>query len=70
VIHELADLVAGVDIADLLEVSPPAVANWRNRYADFPQPILIVGRGNLPLFSLVQVLTWAALNDKLPAQKG
>ena len=27
------------DIAELAQVSRPAVSNWRKRYDDFPQPV-------------------------------
>jgi len=61
----LDDLVAGVDIADRLGVRPPAVSNWQVRYADFPAPVVRIGRGNLPIFSWEQVERWAKKTGKL-----
>jgi hypothetical protein len=53
------DLVAGVDIADELGVTPGAVGNWRARHEDFPRPVVTVARGTLPIYSRRAVLAWA-----------
>lgn len=37
--HDLDDLVSATDIAGIYGVHPSAVTNWKNRHADFPQPI-------------------------------
>lgn len=57
--HDLGDLVANVDIADRLGISPSAVVNWRNRHADFPHPVVVVARSMNPLFSWAEVKAWA-----------
>jgi hypothetical protein len=64
--HDLGDLLAGVDIADMAGVGKACVANWRIRHEDFPQPIVVVGRGNMPIFSHREVLEWLARTDRLP----
>ena len=33
------DLVGVFEIAELANVSPSAVANWRKRFSDFPAPL-------------------------------
>jgi len=52
------------DIADLAEVSPSAVSNWRKRYSDFPAPIDSAGRWTR--FRGAEVRAWLVANDKLP----
>lgn len=44
------DLVSTKDIAILAGVRSTAVTNWKSRHSDFPQPIVIVGNGELPLY--------------------
>ena len=51
------------DIARLAgNVTAPAVANWRKRFDDFPQPIAKDGRQ--PLFNRDEVITWLTDNGK------
>ena len=68
--RNLNDLMAGIDIADMAGVVPSAVANWRIRHDDFPEPIVIIGRGNLPIFSRRQVLLWLFSHNKLKVVNG
>lgn len=60
------DLIASADIADMLGVGPPAVNNWVQRHPDFPQPVLRVSRGAIPLYDRNQVVEWAATTGRLP----
>lgn len=66
----LSDLVAGADIADMLGVTDQAVCNWQRRHPDYPEPVLRVARGNMPLWSRLAVLTWAANTGRLPNRIG
>lgn len=50
------DLIGVQEIAALAKVSRGAVANWRTRFADFPQPIAEIGAG--PVFHAGQVRAW------------
>jgi chromosome partitioning protein len=50
------DLVSVFEIAEIARVTPPAVANWRKRHADFPTPVADLRSG--PVFSLSQVKSW------------
>lgn len=52
------------DIARLAGgVTVPAVANWRKRFSDFPQPLATQGR--TPLFDKHAVVAWLTANNKL-----
>ncbi len=56
------DLVTGAWIARQLGVGRAAVANWRKRYPDFPQPV--EGTAGGPLFSWTAVRQWLADTGK------
>lgn len=50
------ELVGINEIADIANVSRQAVANWRARFADFPEPIAALASG--PVFRRSQVRAW------------
>ena len=50
------DLIGLYEIAQLANVSPAAVGNWRKRYADFPSPVKHLQSG--PVFQRRQILHW------------
>src|SRR5208282_3244466 len=50
-------LIGVFEIAELANVSPPAVANWRKRFPDFPAPLAELKSG--PVFEN-QVKLWLA----------
>lgn len=45
------------DIAELAQVSRPAVSNWRSRYSDFPEPVE-ESTPRKPLFDADGVIAW------------
>lgn len=53
------------DIAELAQVSRPAVSNWRKRYDDFPQPVA-ESTPRKPLFDAEAVVGWLKRNDFFP----
>lgn len=53
------------DIAELAQVSRPAVSNWRKRYDDFPQPVS-ESTPRKPLFDAEAVVGWLKRNDFFP----
>lgn len=53
---EAEELVGLYEIAKMATVSPPAVANWRKRNADFPTPIVQLKSG--PVFRKTDVRAW------------
>ncbi|MEU8628514.1 N-6 DNA methylase [Streptomyces sp. NPDC048669] len=55
-------LITGAEIARLAGVTRAAVSNWRRRYSDFPAPA--DGGGSTPLFSLAEVRSWLAKQQK------
>jgi chromosome partitioning protein len=59
---EHSDLIGLFEIAELAGVSPPAVANWRKRSADFPRPVADLKSG--PVFSKSDVRAWLRKKDK------
>lgn len=55
----MAETLIGVfEIAELANVSPSAVANWRKRFPDFPAPLAELKSG--PVFAESQVKLWLA----------
>jgi hypothetical protein len=65
-----AALIGIFEIAELAEVSPSAVANWRKRFPDFPAPIVDLKSG--PVFDENKIKLWLAkraaqANDNLEA---
>lgn len=53
------------DIAELAQVSRPAVSNWRKRYEDFPSPVE-ESTPRKPLFEAAAVVSWLKRNDFFP----
>ncbi len=53
---ERTTLLGLYEIADLANVNPSAVANWRRRFSDFPTPIAELKSG--PVFHEAQVRHW------------
>src|ERR1039458_7772088 len=51
-------LIGLYEIAVMADVTPSAVANWRNRFADFPAPVVDLKSG--PVFNGTQIRTWLA----------
>src|SRR5258708_38733561 len=51
-------LMGVFEVAELANVSPSAVANWRKRFPDFPAPLVELKSG--PVFSENQVKLWLA----------
>lgn len=54
--RDAADLIGLFEISELAGVSPPAVANWRNRAQNFPKPVVVLKSG--PVFRKVEVQAW------------
>jgi chromosome partitioning protein len=50
------ELVGLHEIAAMAQVTTQAVANWRTRYSDFPEPVVALRSG--PVFSREQVRKW------------
>ena len=55
-------LIGVFEIAELANVSPSAVANWRKRFPDFPDPLAELKSG--PVFSENQVKLWLARREQ------
>jgi hypothetical protein len=53
-----ADLIGLFEIAELAEVSPSAVANWRARDLNFPKPVVELKSG--PVFRTTEIRAWLA----------
>lgn len=56
------DLVGISEIAAMAGVSPQAVANWRVRSSDFPQPLKELASG--PVFRSTQIRAWLKRNNR------
>lgn len=50
------DLVGIYEIAELASVGPSAVANWRRRFDEFPEPVVVLRSG--PVFNRSQITRW------------
>lgn len=57
-----SDLVGVSEIAAMAGVSAQAVANWRVRSADFPQPLTELAAG--PVFRSTQIRAWLKRNNR------
>ncbi|MFF1610841.1 N-6 DNA methylase [Amycolatopsis sp. NPDC058278] len=55
-------LVSLADIAELTQLTRPAISNWRRRHDDFPQPVQETGA--VSLFRLADVQAWLTKHDK------
>lgn len=53
------------DVADLAGVSKPAVANWKKRDLDFPEPVVSASSERVPRFSYEAIVTWLLANRKV-----
>jgi hypothetical protein len=61
--------VLGVfEIAELANVSPSAVANWRKRFPDFPSPIVELKSG--PIFDEGKIKLWLSKRQAQTEEKG
>lgn len=56
-----ASLIGIYEIAELANVSPSAVANWRRRFPDFPPPLAELKSG--PVFGDAQIKLWLARRE-------
>lgn len=61
------DLIGIYEIAELANVSPSAVANWRKRFPDFPAPLAELKSG--PVFGESQVKLWLARRQSTDTQE-
>jgi hypothetical protein len=52
------DLIGLHEIAAIANVGPSAVANWRNRFKDFPKPLVELKSG--PVFRRTNIQAWLA----------
>lgn len=52
----VGDLMGVAEIAIEAGVGPNAVTNWRERYEDFPAPLVLLHCG--PVFDWQEVHTW------------
>jgi hypothetical protein len=60
-------LIGVYEIAELANVSPSAVANWRKRFADFPAPLAELKSG--PVFGESEIKLWLARRQAGDAQE-
>ena len=61
-------LVSASDIAELADVGPSAVSNWRKRFPDFPQPVGTGPTGG-DLFDATEVDEWLRSTGRAPAER-
>ena len=52
-------------IADRAGVSVEAVRKWRQRYEDFPAPVIVIGKS--PAFNWTDVYDWLVRTGRLDA---
>ena len=62
-----SSLVTVSQIADLAEVGPSAVSNWRKRFSDFPSAVQTAAGGR-DLFELEGVEQWLAQHGRLASE--
>lgn len=60
-----SELVGLYEVAEMANVRPSAVANWRNRFSDFPKPIADLKSG--PVFLRAQIQAW--LRKRNPGER-
>src|SRR5438309_962110 len=65
--HMTESLIGIFEIADIANVSPSAVANWRKRFPDFPTPLVELKSG--PVFSENQVKLWLARRNATDSEE-
>jgi type I restriction-modification system DNA methylase subunit len=56
-------LVGIPEIAEIADVSRPAVSNWRKRHSDFPTPVVQSPSG--AMFDLQEIEEWLVVNGKI-----
>jgi predicted DNA-binding transcriptional regulator AlpA len=62
---DVDQLVGAVEIAERLRVSAPTVVhNWRDRYEDFPAPVVV--RTRAILWYWPEIEAWARRTRRLP----
>lgn len=54
------------EIANLCNVSPAAVTNWRKRFSDFPQPLAVLKAG--PIFKTEEIEKWFRRKKKMDSK--
>jgi N-6 DNA Methylase len=64
----LASLLNASQIAELAEVGPSAVSNWRKRFDDFPEPVH-KDPGGRDLFELGGIEAWLKKHDRLQGER-
>lgn len=62
-----SSLIGVYEIAEMANVSPSAVANWRRRFPDFPSPVADLKSG--PVFAENQVKLWLARRQATDGQE-
>ena len=67
---DVTDLVGAQEIADRLDVGRPQVHKWRERHADFPEPVATLGgagsRAGFLVWNWPDVEVWARKTGRLP----
>lgn len=54
----IEDLIAQGDLATQLGVRTSAISNWRNRYQDFPRPIIASELDHVAIYLWPEVKKW------------
>lgn len=49
-------IIGIAEIANLAEISQPAVCNWIKRHEDFPKPLIRLQMG--PVYNKHEIITW------------
>ena len=62
-----SSLIGIYEVAEMANVSPSAVANWRKRFPDFPQPLAELKSG--PVFGESEVKLWLARRQASDSQE-
>lgn len=67
---DVSELVGAQEIADRLDVGRPQVHKWRERHADFPQPVAALGgaggRAGFLVWAWPDVERWARATRRYP----
>lgn len=59
---KLPTLLAKADMATRWNVTTQVVHNWESRHNDFPEPVMRVQNGKLPLYLLEDVEKYEQIN--------
>src|SRR5712691_9815032 len=62
-----SSLIGLYEIAEMANVSPSAVANWRKRFTDFPTPLAELKSG--PVFGESEIKRWLARRKASDSQE-